>query len=130
MENQNRELEDDDRNVVDDLANKMTVASWMFFFLAAAKTLSAVAKLSKSDADESASRFVLAVIFFVFGLFTSQSATAFKVVVNSSSNQLPLLVDALRKLRRQYTVIYWLVLIGVLLTFVPILIIPLLVLWN
>ena len=107
-------LEFEDRNVVDDLADKMTVASWMLYFLAAVRGVSAAASFFKPDAANWGA-VVHAVIFFVFGFINSQSATAFKIVVNSSSNQLGLLIDALRKLRRQYTVIYWFVLITVLL---------------
>lgn len=112
MENPNPGLEFDDRNVVDDLANKMTVCSWMLFFLAAVRGISAAASFSKPDAVNW-DAVVHALLFFAFGLFHSQSATAFKIVVHSSTNQLQLLIDALRKLRRQYTLIYWFVLIAV-----------------
>lgn len=53
-------------------------------------------------------------IFFFLGNWTINAAVAFHVIVDTKGSNIQLLMDALANLRKVYTLIFWLVVIGLL----------------
>jgi hypothetical protein len=65
---------------------------------------------------------IFALIYLCVGSLTVAAAASFKDVVRTQGNDIPLLMDALEKLRWIYTIQYWFILVAIILSVIVLLI--------
>ncbi|CAD0229780.1 MULTISPECIES: hypothetical protein [Planktothrix] len=110
MDNGSYEFNESQNQLILDLSKKMLFVSYFLIAGGILGALGGVIMFLKGGFGE----LVQGVILLVTGIWTINSAKAFKLIVDTQGNDIENLMGALGQLRKLYTLQYWLFLIAVI----------------
>ncbi|WP_019501575.1 hypothetical protein [Pseudanabaena sp. PCC 6802] len=112
MNTQNYEFNDSENSIFADVATKMRAVGFISMFFGSVGAVLSLFLLSQAKEPRATHQAILGIIqggyFLLIGTWTSNAGSSFKQIVDSRGKDISNLMDAMRSLRKLYTLQYWL----------------------
>lgn len=109
------EFTEDQNTLIGDLSKKMGLVGAVLIALGLVAILFGIIALFRLPPAAGIAQIIQGLIYLFLGYWTYQASGSFRTIVETAGRDVAHLIEALSNLRKMYTLMYWIIIVGLIL---------------